>query len=169
MRLYPAVRILSPAVTIPAPDDDLYAVLGVPHVAPRMVIRDAHRRIIRESHPDLVGDSTATERTVRANAAWAVLKDPVRRAAYDRRRASRDAGPSTAADDGSGSDGQVPSWGPGGVRPVSVAQLREAAARESAYSVIGRTQRAAFSAASRRIGAGIVLVGTIVLLLVALR
>ena len=121
------------------------------------------------SPPDLVGASPATERTVRAHAAWAVLKDPVRRAAYDRRRASRDAGPSTAADDGSGSDGQVPSWGPGGVRPVSVAQLREAAARESAYSVIGRTQRAAFSAASRRIGAGIVLVGTIVLLLVALR
>ncbi len=166
MRLYPAVRILSPAVTIPATDDDHYAVLGVPNVAPHLVIRDAHRRIIRESHPDLVGDAVATERTVRANAAWAVLKDPVRRAEYDRRRASREAGPSSATDQ---DDGRVPSWGPGGVRPVSVAQLREAAARESAYSVIGRAQRAAFSAASRRVGAGIVLVGTLVLLLVALR
>ena len=157
---YPAAPILSPVVPPPRPHPEIdhYAVLGVADSAPHTTIREAYRRAMRQSHPDLVGEgSPAAAHAVAANAAWAVLKDPARRAAYDRARAERRAQPPEAP----------PSWGPDGIRPVTVQQLREAAARESAYSALGRAQREAFSLASRRIGASIVLAGALVLILLA--
>ncbi len=166
---YPPAPILSPVVTPPRPQPDIdhYAVLGVADSAPHATIREAYRRAIRESHPDLVGAGVpTTAEAVALNAAWAVLKDPRRRADYDRARAQR-RGASAPGDGNPAPDAEdlLPSWGPGGVRPVTVAQLREAAARESAYSAVGRAQREAFSAASRRIGVGILAVGVLVLML----
>lgn len=156
-------------------DSDHYDALGVSPSAPHATIRAAYRRIIRSAHPDIAGgDPQATDRVVRANVAWSVLRDPQRRAAYDRQRMrSTVPSPSSGSAAGSpakrsdGGDG-IPSWGPSGLRPVTVQQLREAAARHSAYSEIGRTQRRAFSAASWRIGVAITAAGTLILSLFAL-
>ncbi|MDE0804521.1 MAG: hypothetical protein OSA99_14510 [Acidimicrobiales bacterium] len=47
-------------------------VLGVDASDEWSVVRDAYRRLVRESHPDLVGD-TGVERTVQINAAYRTL------------------------------------------------------------------------------------------------
>jgi curved DNA-binding protein CbpA len=148
---------------------DHYAALGVPDSAPHAAIQAAYRRTMRTVHPDVAGgDAAATTRATEVHAALAVLRDPGARALYDRERAARHADevavvrPTVRA-------GEVPSWRPGGVRPITIDELREAAARESAYSELGRQQRDAFSAASRRIGVGVLLVGMVLLTLVAVR
>ncbi len=70
---------------------DLYAMLGVAPTATPAEIRQAYRRLVRQYHPDRhPGDPAAHARMVEINAAYAVLSDPDRRAAYDaaRRRPS---------------------------------------------------------------------------------
>jgi curved DNA-binding protein CbpA len=62
---------------------DPYATLGVGRNADARQIRSAYRRLAREHHPDLSGDSTTTERMQRINQAWEVLSNPARRAQYD--------------------------------------------------------------------------------------
>ncbi|HUG83564.1 MAG TPA: J domain-containing protein, partial [Euzebya sp.] len=122
---------------------DHYATLGVDQSAPHAAIRTAYRRVMRTVHPDVARDDpTATAQALAANTAWAVLRDPAQRALYDRQRAGGDPPAERAA-----TGHVVPSWAVGGVRPVTAQQLREAAARESAYSALGRQQRLAFSAA----------------------
>ena len=59
---------------------DLYTVLGVAPDASTKVIRTAYRTLARTLHPDLGGDA-AQMATV--NGAWTILRDPIRRAAYD--------------------------------------------------------------------------------------
>lgn len=143
---------------------DHYATLGVATSAPHATIRVAYRRMIRDVHPDVAGsDPASTARALAVNSAWSVLKDPVARASYDRER---------AAAGGAALGGPVapgPSWGPGGVHPLTIEQLREAAAREAAYSEVGRRHREAFSAASRQVGVAILLLGMVLLALVAAR
>jgi curved DNA-binding protein CbpA len=78
---------------MPADDPDLYAVLGVAPDASPAQIAHAYRRLIRAQHPDLHPhpDSAALAAAV---AAYAILRDPTRRAAYDRsRRADREQHP----------------------------------------------------------------------------
>ena len=66
------------------PDVNLYAILGVEPGASPDEIRGAYRRAARASHPDLhPGDASAIDRFKRVQAAYDVLGDPVRRAAYD--------------------------------------------------------------------------------------
>ena len=133
---------------------DHYAVLGVDPSAAHAVIQQAYRTIMRAAHPDVAGqDAGAAARAVEANAAWAVLRDPGARAAYDRQRmpAARPASVATP--------GGTPS------RPVTIEQLREAAARESAYSRARAAQREDFSAISLRIGAAILLLGAVLLVI----
>ena len=106
-------------------------------------IRSAHRAIMRQVHPDVVGPTAAsTKRAADVNEAWAVLKNPGLRAAYDRTR-SRSAAP-TVTDDAPDTPA-VPSWGPGGLRPITVEQLRRRppGSRPTARSVgsSGRTSR----------------------------
>jgi curved DNA-binding protein CbpA len=60
---------------------DLYAVLGVPHDADLATIKAAYRSLARINHPDLGGDQRVM---VRLNEAWQTLRDPDRRATYDR-------------------------------------------------------------------------------------
>jgi hypothetical protein len=58
-----------------------YEVLGVPASATQAEVRAAYRAAARNHHPDAGGDPG---RMRALNVAWAVLGDPVRRAAYDR-------------------------------------------------------------------------------------
>lgn len=59
-----------------------YDVLGVVPTAATADVRRAYLELARAHHPDRSGGDAATMRAV--NAAWAVLGDPGRRAAYDR-------------------------------------------------------------------------------------
>jgi hypothetical protein len=69
---------------------DLYALLGVSPGASAARIREAYRREVRRSHPDLHArtPSPGEERTVELNLAAFVLLDAERRAAYDRARSA---------------------------------------------------------------------------------
>jgi len=64
---------------------DFYRVLQVDSDAAPAVIRAAYRKLAREYHPHACGD---VRRMVTLNAAWQVLGDPARRAAYDEARAA---------------------------------------------------------------------------------
>ena len=67
------------------PGPDLYQLLGVPREASREEIAQAWRRRARDEHPDArPADDGAPGRFRALAAAWQVLGDPARRAAYDR-------------------------------------------------------------------------------------
>ena len=70
---------------------DHYAILQVDPRAELGVIRAAYRALARRHHPDVDGGSH--DRMTALNNAWAVLRDPVARAAYDRQRAATVAPP----------------------------------------------------------------------------
>jgi len=65
---------------------DYYAILGVTPAAEDVVIRAAYRALIRHYHPDTNPDPQAQERVREINAAFAVLRDPAKRADYDAER-----------------------------------------------------------------------------------
>ncbi|PZT70693.1 J domain-containing protein [Streptomyces sp. SW4] len=64
--------------------DDLYAVLGVEPSATAEAITSAFRARVRELRPDTRVDAATAERFGEVRAAYDTLRDPVRRAAYDR-------------------------------------------------------------------------------------
>jgi molecular chaperone DnaJ len=67
--------------------DDYYALLGVDRRAGYAELRRAWRRLALQWHPDRAGDgAAATFRKIQS--AYAVLADPISRAAYDRRSRS---------------------------------------------------------------------------------
>jgi curved DNA-binding protein CbpA len=70
---------------VPPPGGDHYAVLEVDLAASADEIKAAYLRQVLRWHPDRNPSPEATRRTARINAAWEVLGDPARRAAYDRR------------------------------------------------------------------------------------
>ena len=69
--------------------EDLYEILQVHHAAEPEVIEAAYRRLLRMYHPDVNKTSQAHDITVCLNAAYEVLRDPAKRADYDRRRSSQ--------------------------------------------------------------------------------
>ena len=71
------------------PGRSLYDVVGVGAGASAQEIRAAYRRAARDAHPDLGGSDAAFRRV---NAAYEVLRDPARRARYDRWLAAQTAG-----------------------------------------------------------------------------
>lgn len=72
---------------------DAYKVLQVDSEADPEVIQAAYRRLAQKFHPDLAGGAETAEgleaarRMVAINAAWEVLGNEARRAAYDHERA----------------------------------------------------------------------------------
>jgi molecular chaperone DnaJ len=81
------------------PPDDYYSLLGIEEDAGAAQLRRVWRRLALRWHPDRAGpEATVTFQKIAA--AYAVLSDPVARAAYDRRRGTtvnRPAAPSGAA------------------------------------------------------------------------
>ncbi len=74
-------------------DQDLYAILNVPPDASQTQIGRAYRRLIRAHPPDIHPDRDSAALAA-AVAAYAILRDPARRAAYDQaRRPARDQQP----------------------------------------------------------------------------
>ena len=59
-----------------------YDVLGVPSTAPTSEVRRAYVALARRHHPDREGGDASTMRAI--NDAWSTLRDPQRRATYDR-------------------------------------------------------------------------------------
>lgn len=77
-----------------APESNHYATLGLERSCTGAEIRDAYRLLAKRFHPDVNQNSDAARlRTQQLNAAYEVLSDPARRAAYDAElnRASRTA------------------------------------------------------------------------------
>ena len=66
-------------------DQDLYQVLGVQRGADEAAIKAAYRKLAKECHPDRHGGCPEQEAKFKAvSQAYDVLKDPQKRAAYDR-------------------------------------------------------------------------------------
>jgi curved DNA-binding protein CbpA len=68
-----------------SPVKDAYVTLQVSPDATDAELAAAYRSLARRFHPDLAGPAE-TEAMARINAAWAALRTPERRAAYDRAR-----------------------------------------------------------------------------------
>jgi hypothetical protein len=64
-------------------NSDYYATLGVSPGADHIVIRAAYRALIRHYHPDSNPDPEAQARARAVTEAYAVLRDPAKRAEYD--------------------------------------------------------------------------------------
>lgn len=62
---------------------DYYEVFGVPRDATQDDIKRAYRKLARKFHPDVSKDADADVRFKELGEAYAVLKDPEKRAAYD--------------------------------------------------------------------------------------
>lgn len=62
---------------------DPYAVLKVPRTADTATISATFRALARLYHPDVHPGPQAQEQMARLNTAWSILRDPVRRAAWD--------------------------------------------------------------------------------------
>lgn len=82
---------------------DAYALLGVDPACPQQELKAAHRRLVRRHHPDVVAPSerdAANRRMQQINVAYALVRDPGRRARYDALRdAHRRTGQAWGGDD----------------------------------------------------------------------
>jgi DnaJ-class molecular chaperone with C-terminal Zn finger domain len=66
-------------------EQDYYDLLGIARGADDAAIKSAYRKLAKECHPDRHnGCSEQTERFKQISEAYDVLKDPQKRAAYDR-------------------------------------------------------------------------------------
>src|SRR6266550_1885440 len=64
---------------------DYYDLLGIQRGADEVAIKAAYRRLAKECHPDRQGGCKNSEARFKAvNEAYDILKDPQKRAAYDR-------------------------------------------------------------------------------------
>lgn len=96
---------------------DPYEVLGVPHEATHAEITTAYRVLLRRLHPDTRDQPADPARLAEVLAAYAVLRDPERRASYDADHARDDAGRDAGDEAGRGGHPAPPAAEP---RPVRV-------------------------------------------------
>src|SRR4051794_22200992 len=67
---------------------DLYEVLQVHPKATAETIKMAYRQLAQRYHPDMAGNDSVSARRIReVNAAYSILRDPLKRANYDAQRA----------------------------------------------------------------------------------
>ncbi len=110
-------------------ENDYYAVLGVAPDAVYDEIRKTFRERVRACHPDRVANldedlrRLAEEKMVKLNEAYAVLRNPARRAAYDARYSRK-----AAADRPPHAPGGVPAAATAAARPPSGSPLSDPAA-----------------------------------------
>ena len=71
---------------------DYYSIMGVERDASQDVIKRAYRKLARKYHPDVSKEADAESRFKEIGEAYAVLKDPEKRAAYDQLGANWKAG-----------------------------------------------------------------------------
>ena len=62
---------------------DYYATLGVARDAPAGEIKKSYRKLARQYHPDVSKDPDGERKFKEVGEAWATLRDPEKRAAYD--------------------------------------------------------------------------------------
>lgn len=113
-------------MTTPAADP--YKTLQVDSEAEDEVITAAYRRLARKYHPDVAPDPESAARMAGINAAFELIGDPTKRAAYDRDRALREAVARRASDPGPGtasSTAGVATSGPPGGRSAPAPPPRE--------------------------------------------
>lgn len=67
-------------------DKDYYKIMGVNEDASDKDIKMAYRRLARKYHPDISKEPDAEERFKEMGEAYEVLKDPTKRAEYDKFR-----------------------------------------------------------------------------------
>lgn len=73
-------------MSVRTPERDLYQRLGVDPSANPHAIRSAYRLLAHRLHPDRNAAVAAHGAMARINEAYAILRDPVRRKAYDEQR-----------------------------------------------------------------------------------
>jgi curved DNA-binding protein CbpA len=87
---------------VTTPLADPYKILQVDSEAEDEVITAAYRRLARKYHPDVAPDPESATRMAAINAAFELIGEPTKRAAYDRDRALREAVARRASDPASG-------------------------------------------------------------------
>ena len=89
----PATRAVAIAQRAPDPrtarNGNYYQTLQIKPYADPETIRGAYRRLAMHAHPDLNRAPDATQQMQAVNEAYAILRDPWRRATYDRTRFAR--------------------------------------------------------------------------------
>ena len=73
-----------PAATPMTEERDPYAVLGIASSAPPDEVSSTYRTLARRHHPDVSLERDAEQRMAEINNAWSLLRDPAKRAAWDR-------------------------------------------------------------------------------------
>lgn len=90
-------------------EKDYYAILGVPKNADQASIKKAYRKLAQKHHPDAnQGDAAAEARFKEVSAAYDVLSDTEKRAAYDRVREMGASGFGAGGFPGGGAGGGYP-------------------------------------------------------------
>jgi DnaJ-class molecular chaperone len=128
------------------PIGDYYRLLQVDPSADQEIVEAAYRRLARKYHPDLNAGDDAGAVMRQLNEAYAVLRDPTRRAAYDRERDKR-----ARAETRRAATSARPEGAPTGCSDGSAA-VRAAAGRAGAATtrVAGAAAAAALGPAPRR-------------------